>query len=616
MNDFSKHIDGYTLEIPIVTHSSTPQVERDIHALMAESKQSEQNNDLEAALSFGHNAWNIFINSNAKTDELHADLLQHLTQIYRRQQNFHKLEEFSRPLLDITRRLHDEKREAWALLNLGIVRSVESDYRAAMTLFVESLEKSEKTGFRVNTAHCLINIGNVYANLFNYEDAFDRYQIALTDYADVLKSNTLIAAYLNLGNLCYSTEQNALAFQYYHKGLEIAVENADNDMTAHAYTLICRSFLYEKKWEEARQYVVLGKNIGVGKQINALNIAEMSFLDGDTEGGIRQALTGIAVARRVKDDVSELRGFKFLAEIYEKNDNYKSALRAQNIYSTKQADYLKMQRSMHALDLEIRFSLREKQRKIEELTKENSFQALLLEKSDYIEQQNTQLKQANEELQQFAYITSHDLKEPLRMIGSFSQIIEQQYHDKFGKDTMKHFKFIKDGVNRMNALLDALLQYATIGKIDIELEPVDINEIVNISRQNLQLKINETSANVLCGAMPTILSVSSLLNQLFQNLMGNALKFAQPNSRPIILINAEMRRDYWLFSVEDNGIGIDKEHQERIFVIFQRLHTQARYEGTGIGLAICHKIVTQLGGRIWVESQPNQGATFFFTLPK
>ena len=202
------------------------------------------------------------------------------------------------------------------------------------------------------------------------------------------------------------------------------------------------------------------------------------------------------------------------------------------------------------------------------------------------------------------------------MIGSFSQVIQQTYAMKLGGESTMYFRYINDGVNRMNALLDALLQYATIGKIEIEPELVDIQEVVGIAKDNLHLKIEETYASVMCGVLPNVSSMPSLLVQLFQNLIGNALKFNKPHSRPIVLINAEDRRDHWLFSVEDNGIGIDAEHKERIFVIFQRLHNRDKYEGTGIGLSICQKIVHQLGGKIWVESETGKGATFFFTLPK
>ncbi len=613
-------IQGYTdniiaPEMP-TQHDQKPLVSAwDVRSLIEASRLKEHQNDLAAALTIAVQAEAAFEECVEKSDELKADLWQHLAQIHRRRQDFEKLDVFSRALLDISRHIKDEALEATALLNLGIVRSIESDYRSAMTHFVESLAQSERVGFRSNVAHCLINIGNVYANLFNYEDALDRYEKAITDYTDVLNDNTRIAVNLNLGNLCYATEQYDLANQYFERGLDVAEKTAQNDMSAHAHTLICRNLLANKRSIEAKKHIN-HKNGAANHPINLLNIAEIHFAEGNTEGATQQAVNGIEAAKNAKDDTSELRGFRLLADIYEKIGDFKRAFRAEKVYSTKQIDYLRMQRTMHALDLEIRFSLREKQQRIEELTRENGFQGILLEKSDQIAQQNDQLKQANEELQQFAYITSHDLKEPLRMIGSFSQVIQQTYSEKLGGESSMYFRYINDGVNRMNALLDALLQYATIGKIEIEPEVVDIQQVVTIAKDNLHLKIEETYANVMSGVLPNVSSMQSLLVQLFQNLIGNALKFNKPDSRPIVLINAEDRRDYWLFSVEDNGIGIDAEHQERIFVIFQRLHNRDKYEGTGIGLSICQKIVHQLGGKIWVESETGKGATFFFTLPK
>ncbi len=586
-----------------------------VRSLIEASRLKEHQNDLVAALALAVQAGEAFEKCAEKSNELKADLCQHLAQIHRRRNDFEKLDQYSTSLLEISREIKNESLEATALLNLGIVRSIESDYRSAMTHFVESLAQSERVGFRSNVAHCLINIGNVYANLFNYEDAFDRYNKALTDYADVLNENTRIAVNLNIGNLCHVTEQYDLANDYFEKGLEIADKNDKNDMSAHAHTLICRTLLADNRSNEAHRHLEKG---ATNHPVHLLNIAEIYFVEGNTEGATEQTVNGIEAAKNAKDDTSELRGFRLLADIYEKVGDFKTAFKAEKVYSTKQVDYLRMQRTMHALDLEIRFSLREKQQRIEELTKENDYQGILLEKSDQIAQQNAQLKQVNEELEQFAHITSHDLKEPLRMIGSFSQVIQQSYADKLGGESKTYFQYINDGVTRMNALLDALLQYATIGKseIEMEIENVDIAEVVGVAKANLHVKIEETYGNIMCGELPTVVSTQSLLVQLFQNLIGNALKFNKPDSRPIILINANDNGDYWLFSVEDNGIGIDKEHADRIFVIFQRLHNRDKYEGTGIGLSICQKIVHQLGGKIWVESEPLKGATFFFTLPK
>jgi light-regulated signal transduction histidine kinase (bacteriophytochrome) len=345
-------------------------------------------------------------------------------------------------------------------------------------------------------------------------------------------------------------------------------------------------------------------------------MAQITFAMKDTEGSILIAKKGIAAARRVKDDASELRGFRLLADIFIKRKDYPLAIRCQSLYSHHQESYLKMQREMRALDIEIKYALREKEAKIEELIRENQLQAMLIESNSQIEKQNEQLRLANEELQQFAYITSHDLKEPLRMIGSFTQIIERQYAAKIGDESKQYFHFISDGVTRMHALLDALLQYATIGKVDLELESVNMNDMVNIACRNLHLKIEESGATVDVEPLPTVRAVGTFMIQLLQNLIGNALKFKKEDIKPVLKISAKDSGNDWHFMVEDNGIGIQPEHRERVFVIFQRLHTRARYEGTGIGLAICQKIISQLGGRIWVESEYGQGATFNFTVPK
>jgi signal transduction histidine kinase len=597
----------------------------DIPSLIESARLKERQNDYSAALVLANKAW-LLLRERKKDEQspiIESNLLLLLAQIHLHRQDFAKLDEYIRPLLEVSRQLGDSEREAWALLNLGIVQSINSDYKSAMTLFLESLEKSEKLGYRTNVANCLINIGNIYANLFNYEDAFDRYQIALTDYADVLSENIRIATNLNIGNLQHATEHYGIALDYFEKGLSSAEKAEKTDIVAHAHALISRTLLSLDQLErglehaeKAEKFMVGRVRNATGRQINLINRAQIAFLQDDTEGAAQMAIHGIAVARRVHDDASELRGFRLLARIFETVGDFRRAYRAQLIYSRRQADFLKMQRSLHALDLEIKYSLREKQRKIESLTKENSFQALLLEQSGQISVQNEQLKQVNEELRQFAYITSHDLKEPLRMIGSFTQIINNQYADKLGKDTEVYFNFINEGVSRMNALLDALLQYATIGKNEVGPEPIDIRDIVRMARANLSVNIEETDANILCAEMPIVTSVQSLLIQLFQNLIGNAIKFRRKTARPMILISSEEREDHWIFSVEDNGIGIADTDIERIFTIFQRLHKRNEYEGTGIGLAICYKIVSQLGGRIWVESSLSKGSIFHFTLPK
>jgi PAS domain S-box-containing protein len=224
------------------------------------------------------------------------------------------------------------------------------------------------------------------------------------------------------------------------------------------------------------------------------------------------------------------------------------------------------------------------------------------------------LARSNADLEQFAYIASHDLQEPLRMVSSYLQLLERRYKDQLDTDAQEFIAYAVDGATRMQALINALLSYSRVGTRGKPFEPTDCAVILDRALANLKVAIEESDAVVTHDPLPTTMSDSVQLTQVFQNLIGNAVKF-HGERRPEIHIGAQRRDGEWLFSVRDNGIGIDPQHYERIFAIFQRLHTREEYPGAGIGLAICKKIVERHGGRIWVESQPGAGSTFYFTIP-
>lgn len=324
----------------------------------------------------------------------------------------------------------------------------------------------------------------------------------------------------------------------------------------------------------------------------------------------------IATSKRMQDEVNEVRGYQLMSNIHQLQGNYKTALDYQLIYSKAQDKFAREQRHRQIIDLEIKNAIKEKQKEIEQLTRENEYQALLLKQNEQISIQNAQLLAANQELRQFAYVTSHDLKEPIRMIGSYTQLIERKHKHQFTEDSQSYFTYVKEGVIRMNDLLDALLKYTTISKTEDAFEPVSLMNIVEIAVINLRVTVDEKQAAVTCQNLPDIMSIKSLLIQLFQNLISNAIKFKKENVPPKIDISATTTENEVIIQVKDNGIGIAQEYQERIFVIFQRLHTRTEYDGTGIGLAICLKIVQRLGGRIWVKSEAGNGASFFVALPK
>jgi light-regulated signal transduction histidine kinase (bacteriophytochrome) len=225
-----------------------------------------------------------------------------------------------------------------------------------------------------------------------------------------------------------------------------------------------------------------------------------------------------------------------------------------------------------------------------------------------------ELARSNGELEQFAYVASHDLEEPLRMVSAYTQLLAEQYRGKLDDKADKYIRYAVDGAARMRALIHDLLEFSRAGRPDNGLKKTDCGEEVKHVVSNLQAAIRETGAVVTCCPLPIVMAHAFQLRQVFQNLIGNAIKFhdGQP---PAIQVSAERRGSEWVFSVTDNGISIAPEHVEIIFAIFQRLHTRAEYPGNGIGLAICKKIVEQHGGNIWVEPQAAQGATFKFTWP-
>jgi PAS domain S-box-containing protein len=225
-----------------------------------------------------------------------------------------------------------------------------------------------------------------------------------------------------------------------------------------------------------------------------------------------------------------------------------------------------------------------------------------------------ELARSNKDLEQFAYVSSHDLQEPLRMVTGFMQLFEEKYHSLLDQTGAQYVRFAVDGAKRMRQLIDDLLSYSRVGSKAREPVPVDAEKALEEALANLRASIEESGARITHNSLPRVRADALQLTQVFQNLVGNAIKF-HGDRPPRIDVEACRDDDHWRFCVKDDGIGIDAEYFERIFMIFQRLHTREEYPGTGIGLAICKKIVDRHGGRIWVESKKGQGAAFFFTFP-
>lgn len=247
-----------------------------------------------------------------------------------------------------------------------------------------------------------------------------------------------------------------------------------------------------------------------------------------------------------------------------------------------------------------------------ESLREHSIKRISMNKA--LHNNSLKLKQSNEDLSQFAYIASHDLQEPLRMVGSYVQLLQSKYGNQLDKDAITYIDFAVDGCVRMRNLIEGLLEYSRLDSSDEEFKEVDCNSLLEEVIQDLSVSINESSADIIYDSLPKVYAVPSQLKMVFSNFINNAIKYCE-NTIPRVEIKAMLVNDKMRFSITDNGIGIKPQYQKKIFIIFKRLHSRAEYSGTGIGLSICKKIIERHGGEVSLESAYGVGTTFFFTLP-
>jgi light-regulated signal transduction histidine kinase (bacteriophytochrome) len=235
---------------------------------------------------------------------------------------------------------------------------------------------------------------------------------------------------------------------------------------------------------------------------------------------------------------------------------------------------------------------------------------------DELRTKTIELARSNAELEQFAYVASHDLQEPLRMVSTYMQLFEKRFKGSIVDEKAdKYIAYAVEGAKRMQALIGGLLAYSRVGAGDHVSTRVDLNDTLDLALMNLSQALLDTRALITRDPLPTITGEPTQLAQVFQNLIANANKFHRPDVTPHIHVSATRQGGSWVLSVKDNGIGIEPEFFDRTFVIFQRLHTRTEFPGTGIGLSICKKVVERHGGRIWIESKPGDGTSFCFTLP-
>jgi light-regulated signal transduction histidine kinase (bacteriophytochrome) len=259
-------------------------------------------------------------------------------------------------------------------------------------------------------------------------------------------------------------------------------------------------------------------------------------------------------------------------------------------------------------------------KRTEELSRTNKLLEVEIkehEKSEKkLEKTVAELERSNKDLEQFAYIASHDLQEPLRSVSGFLQLLSRRYHGKLDSKADQYIDIAVGGANRMQTMIEDLLKFSRVTTRGEKFKPTNFETVLSDVLLNLKVSIDENNASITHDPLPTVMADESQMKQVLQNLISNAIKFHSEETHPKIHLSAEEKNQEWIFSVKDNGIGIDPKYAERVFEVFKRLHTRQKYPGTGIGLAVGRKIIERHGGRIWVNSKLGEGSTFHFSIPR
>ncbi|MFK7948426.1 MAG: tetratricopeptide repeat protein [Saprospiraceae bacterium] len=534
---------------------------------------------------------------------------------------------------------------------------------AAYELQYKFLELSEEIDYKEGLYLASYQIGTYHFYQNNYKLALKNYKKALK-YANESKNDKHIYTCLGAIGSSYHRLQNFEQSAIYNlEGLKLAQKIGYEVGIAYAAFNVGSDYYVMEKYDTAITYILQGLELQQkqqdkwGQSSSLRMLGEAYRVLGDVDNSIKYSLEAVEIATEIEATPRIMEGYGTLARVYESKGDYEEA----NAYLY---DYIKLKDSLanketleKIEEVQTNYEVAQKEREIlkknNKITKiygfvliggivillviswliysryrsEQKANTLLAEKNKQIHQQNLQLKSnnqkiqeqnrklenSNEELRRFAFIASHDLKEPLRNIGSYSSLLSRRYKGKLDDDADEFLEFITNGVSRMYNLLNEVLDYS---KIDGEIvnEPVDTNEAVTQAILNARTIIEEKNANVEVDNLPKILMSSTHILQLFQNLLVNGIKY-NDKEIPQIKISGVRHSNNFIFSVKDNGIGIDEVYKDKIFDMFQRLHGKGEYTGTGIGLAICKKIVNQYNGEIWVESKLREGSTFFISLP-
>lgn len=561
----------------------------------------------------------IILAKKIKNSELLAYALNYLGNVYLAQNDYKSAISH---YFDALKEISSGKIYALIHMNLGTVYRSLRDYESAIKYYLEAQELNERdSNDKRLRALLTANIGALYFELGHYDKALNYIKIGTATLEELGDKNGTAISYLFYTKYHFSIENYAEALNASIESYRLSEEVGNKYVMCRALNHIgkARLQLNDKKQGIAclEQALVLSKECSLD-EVSAdvlFQLGELGDEDNVFEVAKRYFEQAIIHYHRALNFEAVELCYNKLSYLYEQIGSYKLALE----YARKKFELVEDKsrefKESYTTKIDIQFLLKEKEQEIYNLEEQNKLQAELISKTKQITTQNEQLQQVNQELKRFAYVVSHDFKEPLRMINAYTGLLKRDLLPVLDESTVDYMDFITDGAKRMQGLIDSLLQYSSIDKKVFEEQEVDLNDVLFEVEMNLKMKFEETDARLNAGNLPVIRSHHHLILQLFQNLMSNAIKFRKKDTIPTVNITIDNDTEGKVIKIEDNGIGIEKDNISRVFEMFFRPHKRTDYEGTGIGLAICYKVMQTLGGKIWVESEYGKGTTFYLFFP-
>ncbi len=529
--------------------------------------------------------------------------------IFYYQENYiHALAQY-RKALKVFEKKKDEKKIYACVAALGTTYENLGLLKKALDYNLKSLGLAEELGYKAGKAYALTNVASVYLAQQEFEQAKNYLTRSLTlkkelddKWGQVGTLSTIAEMYIKSGK-----PQEALI--HLDEGYAISREIGSRTRIVEILDLYAEAFQemgqFEKSSTYLRSYIDLRDSLINETTLREMGTQKKRYDVQKQESKIQQLKMKNELLKK-GNEIDTLYGYIWTATAIFLGillimivNRYRVQKRSNELLSEKNNEIFEKNNELQKVnDLSVKIN------------------QLLEDKNIQIENQNKRLEESNEDLRNFATVASHDLKEPLRMINAYTNILNKKYSQLFDDSAKEFMGYVIDGVSRMEGLLNGLLDYSRVSISEDKIKKLNTQDIIDLALGNLKFSIDKKKAVVKINAkkLPQINGNHVQLIQLFQNLIGNGIKF-QGKANPEIILDCREKGEFFLFTVKDNGIGIKEADKKRIFEMFRRLHSKEEYEGTGIGLATCKKIVERHGGEIWVESEPGQGSTFFFTLP-